>query len=94
MTAILDRLPAPARHAILVFLGSSLTVIFGAISSAHGVTGIDWVTVLSDSLNAGVVAAVAAVGIAAATPLTTQYGVGSPKVITTPPDGSAQDLLQ
>ena len=77
MSGILDRLPATVRHGILVFIGSFATVVLGAIASAHGVTGIDWASVLIDAVNAGVVAALAAVGLAAGTSLTTQYGVGS-----------------
>lgn len=77
LNGILDKLPAPVRHFVLVFVGSALTVVVGAVASARGMSGVDWPNVLLDALNAGVVAGVAAVGIAAGTPITTQYGVGA-----------------
>ncbi len=90
MTGILDRLPAPARHFVLIFVGSALTVIAGAITSARGVTGLDWPTVLLDALNAGIVAGVAGVGLATVTPFMAQYGIGASP--SQPTDG-AQDVM-
>ena len=78
MTGILDRLPAPVRHAVLVFLGAFVTTILGVVSAnVHDLSAVSWSTVLLDAVGAGVASAIAAVGLAASTPLTTQYGVGS-----------------
>jgi hypothetical protein len=78
MTGILDRLPAPMRHGVLVFFGAFATTILGVVSAnTSNLGGIAWPTVLLDALSAGAASAIAAVGLAAATPLTTQYGVGA-----------------
>lgn len=78
MNGILDKLPAPARHFVLVFLGAFVTTILGVVSTnTSNLGGIDWRTTLLDALGAGVASGLAAVGLAAGTPLTTQYGVGA-----------------
>jgi hypothetical protein len=88
MTGILDRLPAPLRHAILVFLGAFVTTVLGVVSAnVNDLSAVVWGTVLLDALSAGVASAIAAVGLNAALPLDTQYGVGSSSAPST--DGLA-----
>lgn len=88
MTGILDRLPAPARHFALVFLGAFVTTILGVVSAnVRDLGAISWGTVLLDALGAGVASAIAAVGLVAATPLSTQYGIGS---VPADPSGGTQ----
>ena len=78
MTGVLDRLPAAARHAILVFVGAFVTTLLGVVSAnTANLSAVNWQTTLLDALAAGIASAIAAVGLAAATPLTTQYGVGA-----------------
>lgn len=78
MTGILDKLPAPVRHFALVFIGAFVTTILGVVSANTSDLGaVDWRTAVLDALGAGLASGVAAVGLAAGTPLTRQYGVGS-----------------
>ena len=85
---MLDRLPAPVRHFVIAFLGSASLVLVSAINDAKGVTSVAWASVLTDALNAGIVAAVSLVGVMYLTPLTRQYGVGAN---ATPVDAAIYD---
>lgn len=80
MNGFLDRLPAPVRHFVLVFFGAAATTLLGVVVAAvhgDGLASIQWGTALLDSLGAGIAAGAAAVGVAAGTPIITQYGVGA-----------------
>ena len=77
LNGILDRLPAPVRHFIIVFGGAAATVVLGSIKAHSGFVGIDWVVTAADAVNAGIVSGLAGVGIVAATKLSNAYGRGS-----------------
>jgi hypothetical protein len=78
MTGFLDRLPAPVRHFALIFVGAFVTTVLGVVSAnVNDLSAVVWSTVLVDALGAGLASGLAGVGLAAATPLTTQYGVGA-----------------
>ena len=71
----LDKLPAPVRHGLMVFFGAASSKVIAAITTANGVTGVDWRTVLEDALNVGATATVSVLLVMYITPLTKQYGV-------------------
>jgi len=84
----LDRLPPRYRHAVIAagsgFTGSLLATV-GHTLTTCGVTvacvqGMAWRDVLGGAAGVGVTAALAALGLLQVTPLTRQYGVGSPYV--------------
>jgi hypothetical protein len=85
MTGWLDNLPAPLRHAVLVFVGTFLgtlaTAVAGAYEGGSGLTAFDWQGNLAHAAVVAVGAVVAAVGLAGVLPPavggTSQYGVGS-----------------
>ena len=73
--AFLDKLPAWARHLVIVFGAVFLGVIAQNVINHGGVVGLDFVAVGKAALDAAAVS-VAAVGVLAVTPFTSQYGVG------------------
>lgn len=73
---MLDKLPAWARHAVIVFGGAFASVVVGAIITAKGVTNIDWAVTAMDALNYGALATALSISALYITPLTRQYGVG------------------
>jgi hypothetical protein len=78
MQGFLDKLPAWLRHALIAFFGSAVTVLAGgiaaAVSSDAGIAGIQWATLVADAANAGLVAAIAVLGVGFSTTITQQYG--------------------
>ena len=77
MTGFLDRLPAPVRHGLLAFFGAFVAALLPTLQSFATGGSVDWQSALVEAVGAGVAGALAAVGLAAGTSLTTQYGVGS-----------------
>jgi len=82
---MLDRLPAWARHAILLCGVAPLVALLGVplseVLSARGIDGIDWPATMATAVNAAAVSLATGVGAWVAsyvTPLTSQYGVGAP----------------
>jgi len=75
----LDKLLPAARHAIIVFCAAAAQTVIAAIIDAQGVTGLDYATVASNTINAAAVATALAMGALYLTPLTHQYGIGSDK---------------
>jgi len=74
---MLDRLPAWARHAIIIAGSTFLTVFAREIVNLGGVTGLDWATTARSAIDAAAVAVVIGSGLLALTPLSRQYGIGS-----------------
>jgi enoyl reductase-like protein len=74
---MLDKLPAPVRHLLIVVGAAAVGVPVQAVVAAQGVTGVDWADTLVDALNAGGLAGALAIGALWLTPLTRQYGVGA-----------------
>lgn len=75
---MLDRLPAWARHALIIAGSTFLAVVGKAILDAGGVTGLDVNATAAAALNQAAVAVVLGSGLLALTPLSRQYGIGSP----------------
>ena len=73
---MLDRLPAWARHAVLVLVAAASVPVTAAVFAANGVLGVDWARTGGQALDAAGVAAAILVALWA-TPLTRQYGRGS-----------------
>jgi hypothetical protein len=72
---MLDKLPAMARHLLIVFAGSFLGFVAQVIVKAQGITAVAWSHELILALNTSVVATVT-IGVALyLTPLTKQYGL-------------------
>lgn len=76
---MLDKLPAWARHLLIVAGAAAGGFIITNIQVANGVTAIDWPTVLQQGLNVTAVAVASAAAALWTTPLTRQYGVGAEK---------------
>jgi hypothetical protein len=74
---VLDKVPAPVRHLLIVAGATFLGAFVHAILSAQGVTGVDWAGTAKGALNLTAVNAATAVVGLWLTPLTRQYGVGS-----------------
>lgn len=72
---MLDKIPAWARHLVLIFAGAAGAVYIAAVVKAQGVFGVPWVATTQHAIDAGALAAVVAVGVLYVTPLTHQYGV-------------------
>lgn len=73
----LDKLPAWARHLVIVFGATFLGSVASAVVAASGVTSLDWPVVLGDAVNLGCTATASAALFLWLTPATRQYGVGS-----------------
>lgn len=79
----LDRLPAPARHALILMGLAPLTILVSVpatqVIANGGITGLDWHTVWTSAID-GSAASLASGALAwvalVVTPLTRQYGVG------------------
>lgn len=74
---MLDRLPAWARHLLIVAGSVFLAGVVSAVVDAGGVTGVDWPANLIADLNAAAVAVATASAALWLTPLTRQYGIGA-----------------
>lgn len=72
---ILDKLPAPLRHAVIVGLAVFLGVIVQAILVAKGITGVVWRPVFGHAIDTSAVSIATAMLALYVTPLTTQYGL-------------------
>lgn len=72
---MLDKLPAPLRHLIIVAGSVFLGAIAKDIVTAGGIAGLS-LTNLRVALDSAVVSAVTAAGALYLTPLTKQYGIG------------------
>lgn len=75
--ALLDRLPAKARHAIIAGFAAAGGTLCKAVIVAQGVTGVDWPTAARTAIDSGFLAAALALAVLVFTPLTRQYGVGA-----------------
>lgn len=73
---MLDKLPAPVRHLLIVagavFAGS----IASAVIAAGGVLGVDWIHTLTSAVDEAALSVASAAAALWFTPLTKQYGVG------------------
>jgi hypothetical protein len=76
MSDFIEGLPAPVRHVAAAFIGAYVAVLVAAVTSAGGVTSVDWNGTLVDGLNKAALAAVGVLGTLYVTPLTDAYGVG------------------
>ena len=74
---ILDKVPAPVRHLLIVAGAVFGGYIVQAVLAAHGVSGVDWSGTLVDAVDATAVAVATAAAALWLTPLTSQYGVGA-----------------
>lgn len=72
---LLDRLPAPIRHAVIGGGAAAGSTITSAIIHAQGVTGVAWGETLVQAVDKGFLAAALTVSALALTPLTRQYGL-------------------
>ena len=89
----LDRLPAPVRHAVLIFAAAFASVLVGAYYQQLQACGlsclgqVDAGHALLSALETGIAATVAGSGILGLTPATLQYGArwGLPASIPTTP---------
>jgi len=82
---MLDRLPAWARHAVLLCVVAPLVALIGVplteVLGARGIEGVDWHATLVTAVNAAAVSLATGIGAWVASyvsPLTGQYGVGAP----------------
>lgn len=74
---MLDKLPVPLRHLLLIVGATFLGVIAKAILAAQGVTGVHWATTATLALNTAVVTGVTAFMVLYLTPITKQWGAFS-----------------
>ena len=74
---MLDKLPAPVRHLLLIVGATFLGVIAKAILDAKGVTGVHWATTATLALNSAIVTGVTAFMVLYLTPITKQWGAFS-----------------
>ena len=79
MTGLLDKLPAVWRHLIIIAGSTFVGGLVSAVLASKGVTGVDWLPVLRDDLDATAVATVTGVSVLWLVPLNAQYGLGSDK---------------
>lgn len=73
-----DSLPGPVRTILNVFVAGGLVVIFGAVVTAQGVTGVDWQATGIDALDAAFLGVAVAI-LRAINPLDDAYGLGKSK---------------
>lgn len=71
---MLDRLPAPVRHAVIAFTAAFASIVLGGVISAAGVTGVDWPMLLVSAVNGAAVTTATVMLTLYITPLTRQYG--------------------
>jgi hypothetical protein len=74
---MLERLPAPLRHLLIVAGAAFISVPVQDVVAAQGVTGVDWPATLVHAIDAAGVAGAVAIGVLWLTPITRQYGVGA-----------------
>lgn len=89
---MLDKLPVPLRHLLLIIGATFLGVIAKAILAAQGVTGVHWATTATLALNTAVVTGVTAFMVLYLTPITKQWGAFSDpsQIVNTGSDLPAQ----
>lgn len=78
--AVLDSVPAWARHLLIAFGSALLGSVVGDVIAAHGVTGLDITQTARDALDFGVFSAASAAAALWGLPITRQYGVGKAAV--------------
>lgn len=72
---LLDRLPAPIRHAVIGGGAAAGSTVTAAIIHSQGVTRVEWGSTLLQAIDKGFLAAAITVSALALTPLTRQYGL-------------------
>ena len=75
---MLDRLPAWARHLVIIYGATFGLFVVQAVIAAGGVWPFPWIATLQGAVNAGAVSA-AAVAVLWLSSLTRQYGAGATK---------------
>lgn len=75
----IDRIPSWLRHLVIVFGSVLLGALAQDIIVAGGVFDVSWLDSAKDSIDAAAVSTASAATVLWLTPLTRQYGVGSPK---------------
>lgn len=85
---MLDKLPAWARHLLIIFGAAFGGLFFSAIVKAGGVLPFPWQATFVAAVNAGAVA-VAGTVVLWCTSATRQYGVGASKAIGGDSDDTA-----
>jgi hypothetical protein len=74
---MLDKLPAWARHLLIVAGGTFAGTICTAVIGAGGVTDVDWLEALRAAVNLAAVTTATTAAALWLTPLTRKYGVGA-----------------